>query len=719
MFPRLIVLLIALVVSVGALGSPAKKGVVRECMLTDGTPVSLQLCGDEYAHWWMDEAGERYTVDSAYVAMPLSTAALTTLQSKGAERKTARNAVRQKRHSRATTTGERRGIVLLVNFLNKSMVSATAQEDYDRRFNEVGFSDDNHIGSVRDYFSDQSYGQFLLDFDIVGPLTLSENYSYYGQNDRYGDDVRACEMVIEACMLADDIVDFSKYDWDGDGEVDQVFIIYAGYGENGGAASNTVWPHEWDLDSGAVLGDGTGAITLDGVRINTYAVACELDGNSGSSLAGIGMACHEFSHCLGLPDFYDTSYSGGWGMQEWDLLDAGSFNGPHYRGEVPSGYTAYERWYAGWLEPTVLRAGTTIASLPSLQTSAEAYVLYNDADPNEYYLFENRSGDGWYKYLMSYTAPSGLLISHVDYDSQSWENDTPNRDADHQRMTMFLANNEKGTYYSYRGQYYLTSSQYQGHLYPYNANDSLTAYSTPAAILYNANSSGEKYMSAGIYDITRNADGTIAFTCEGEETATEPETPAGTTTEVLFYESFDSCSGTGGNDDLWSGNIARSAFLPDNDGWECTTHYGACQCARFGTTSSPAYVVSPLITTYGSSELSFKIGVWDATSEDPNIDLYVGDDLYYLNYLSKGAWTEVTIPFTYAGTWTFTLIADKRFFLDEVTVTATSSAGVDQIATVVSPDNRIYTLSGMFVGTDMSVLPKGIYIINRQKVVKR
>ncbi len=520
---------------------PAKSGVNRTLTLADGSKVVVTLCGDEYAHWWEASDGTAYTV-SGETAMPISSDKLARMKGEGLQRKAARNAGRQARLAarrnaaranaiaggtepqtplRAAYSGTQRGLVILVNFADKTMTSGTAKDDFNRMFNEEGYSENNHIGSVADYFRDQSYGAFDIAFDVAGPVTVEREYAYYGQNDSYGDDRYPCTMVAEACRLVNDDFDFSAYDWDGDGEVEQVFIVYAGYGENSGAPANTIWPHEWTLSSGKYYGDGEGPITLDGVKIDTYAVTCELSGTSGTTLAGIGVACHEFSHSLGFPDFYDTSYSGGWGMQAWDLLDSGSYNGPRNNGEAPSGYTAYERWQAGWLEPTMLVDGTTVEAMQPLGTAAEAYILYNDNDENEFYLLENRQSDRWFGYVGSYAAPSGLLVVHVDYDADLWYANEPNNEADHQRMTIIQANNEKGSYRS--GYYSITRNQYSGHVYPYNDNDSLTAGSTPAATLYNANAEGEFYMSEGIYDIARNADGTMSFSCraegkEGDET---------------------------------------------------------------------------------------------------------------------------------------------------------------------------------------------------------
>ncbi len=426
----------------------------------------------------------------------------------------------------STYAGEKRGLVILVSFSDFSLTDEdTAQEYYYRSFNEKGFADNGHAGSVADYFYDQSYGQLSITFDVVGPVTLSQSIKYYGENDSSGSDKHVCELVIEACEMIDDEVDFSLYDWDGDGEVDQVFLIYAGYGENfSGASSYCIWPHEWQLSSGKSYSDGSGAQTYDGVKVDTYAMSCELFSYTGTTRDGIGTACHEFAHCLGYPDFYDTSYNGGWGMQAWDVMDSGCYNGDNCLGTAPIGMTAYERWYAGWLEPTTLEDGMTVDDLPALADAPVAYALYNDKNANEYYLLANyQADDKWFSYVSGYTAPSGMMILHVDYNASVWANNKPNNSASHQRMTPFLANNAPGTYSSSGGYYTVKQKNYMGHLYPYEANDSLTANSTPAATLFNTNTAGTKYMQLGIYNIAQNSDGTMSFYCGEQCPATEED----------------------------------------------------------------------------------------------------------------------------------------------------------------------------------------------------
>ena len=399
----------------------------------------------------------------------------------------------------ASYEGTKRGIVILVNYSDKSMALSNPQATFDAQFNEEGFSESDHIGSVHDYFYDQSYGEFDLLFDVVGPYTLSNTLAYYGTNVN-GDDRYLGEMIAEACQLADDDVDFSQYDWDGDGEVDQVFIIYAGYGENAGAPSSTIWPCEWDLASS----DYGSTLTLDGVAVNTFACSCELSGTSGTTISGIGIACHEFSHCLGLPDLYDTSTSNNFGMATWSIMDSGTYNGPGQNGEVPCAYTGYERMYAGWLTPTILSSGTVITSMKPITDNdpADVYIVYNEAYADEYYILENRQLESWDTYGYGH----GLLVVHVDYDADVWLTNTVNNTSSHQRCTIIPADNS--CVYSTSS---LAADPYPGT----KSNTSLTNTTTPAATLFNANSDGTYYLNKPVTDIAESTTGNISFVFNG------------------------------------------------------------------------------------------------------------------------------------------------------------------------------------------------------------
>jgi M6 family metalloprotease-like protein len=346
-------------------------------------------------------------------------------------------------------------------------------------------------GSVKDYFLKQSYNQLEIDFDVVGPYTTKYDMKYYGRPSGSSNDFNPYGMVAEAIDAAAADVDYSKYDWDGDGEVDQVFIIFAGYNQAQGADENTIWPHEWKLSS-------TGYVrNYNGVSINTYGCSSELKGdgvhNTGI-LDGIGTACHEFSHCLGLPDMYDTS-GNSFAMSDWDIMSSGNYNDGS---RTPAGYTSYERMFSGWMQPKELNSLTHISGMKPLATDAEAYILYNEANHNEYYLLENRQLTGFDAGLPGH----GLLVLHVDYNESAWAGNTVNTSENHQRMTIIPAD----------GAAYTSSSSLAGDPFPgTKGNMQLTDYTSPAATLYNKNTDGRLFMGKPLTNITESSDGLISF----------------------------------------------------------------------------------------------------------------------------------------------------------------------------------------------------------------
>ena len=540
--------------------------------------------------------------------------------------------------------GDKKGLVILVNFADKKMVQADANSAFDNMFNAVGYNKNGAIGSVHDYFYDQSYGKFNLSFDVVGPVTLANGYAYYGENaSKSGSDMRASEMIVEACRLANAEVNYKDYDWDNDDEVDQVYVIYAGYGENvTGASPDYIWPHKYNLSySGNTL-------VLDGVRIDTYACSCELSGFYGSTINGIGTACHEFSHCLGLPDLYNTRYTGGFNMDSWDLMSSGSFCGPTGHGEVPAGYTAYERWFAGWLEPVELNTPCIITGMPSLGDDAVAYAIYNDNNRNEYFLLENRQSKRWFTYVDTYTDCHGLLITHVDYNEAAWRNNNVNNFPQHQRMAIIPADNSFGSELTWDGttRYSVSKRQYQGDLFPGLKNiTALTnsSHENTGGSLFNINTDGTYNMNKPLTNISEE-DGLISFYFMGgyyvptptlkdatditdhsfnanwnkvEEAETytlelamlqpqgQPENNI-----ILCEEMKNFKKGySDGYDDL-SDNLDD---YMDNKGWEGKTIFTSQYGAKIGTTSTKGYLISPTFNT-GETDLTIRFEAKALTS---------------------------------------------------------------------------------------------------------
>lgn len=481
------------------MAEPATPGVWKTITTTDGSTLQVQLTGDEFFHYWLSTDGRAFDDNGSLIDLSQRKVAARQRRLRHAMRRSQRLPRTESTLPIREFTGDKRGLIILVEFEDKSFRETNNLTFYQRFANEEGFTTpDGFRGSVHDYFLDQSRGLFNLTFDVVGPINVGKEYSYYGENTGPDDfDVHPGEMVITACRAIDDEVDFSDYDWDGDGIVDQVMIIYAGMGEASGGGANSIWPHEWDLT------EAEGApITLDNVTINTYACSCEL--GAYGKINGIGTTCHEFSHCLGLPDMYDTDYGGHLGLGAYSPMASGNYNGSSF---LPAGYTSFERMCCGWLTPIVLTSELNVNGMKPLSQDGNAYILYNDGYPDEFYLLENRQQTGWDEYLPS----TGLLILHVDYDETVWYYNMVNTVADfqekpyygpgaindHERCNMFHANNS-----SYNSLYTP---------YPYLSNNSLTRDSSPAATLYHPNSKGELFMETGITDITQNDDGTIAF----------------------------------------------------------------------------------------------------------------------------------------------------------------------------------------------------------------
>lgn len=495
---RLMTAAVGILLSIGVNAIPAKRGIKRTITLTDGTSVEVTLQGDEHFHYYTDAQGNNYIAVDDEVYEMQNAEAMQRLHNNAAKRKAQRDLSTMRRvgevKDKAIFRGQRKGLIILANFTDKKFSMDDPQATFNRIVNERGYNEGNFKGSVRDYFYDNSYGKFDLEFDVLGPIELANNIAYYGQDQGSdGNDIRPAHMIKEALEAVADKVNFRDYDWDGDNEVDQVFVIYAGYNQAQGAGKNTIWPHMWQLQ--AAFGE---KLVLNGVTLNNYACSSELANATGTSIDGIGTICHEFSHCMGFPDLYDTQGSN-FGMSSWDLMSSGNYNGDSFS---PAAYTSYERMVCGWLTPIELTDSVNIKGMKGLTEGGESYIIYGDNPRRtEYYLLENRQPVSWDEGLPG----KGMLILHVDYDKSIWEFNMVNAVNyynGHQRCTIFHADNNEGGYYK---------SADAGDPYPYRNNNSWTSTSVPAAIQYNGENTRKKLENREVTDITLNDDGTIDF----------------------------------------------------------------------------------------------------------------------------------------------------------------------------------------------------------------
>lgn len=677
-------------------GVPAKRGIWRNIPVSGGV-VRAELAGDEYFNYYITETGKCYALNvnnGLYEPVDI-TAMQKNAQAKRAIANTRRmsRAAANRKQGTTRSYGKRKGLVVLVEFNDVRFSSEKPQALYNDILNaenyknpEIGF-----VGSVRDYFRDQSNGDLLMDFDVVGPVRLPNNYAYYGANNGLlGSDEHPDEMVEYACKAVEDVVNFAEYDWNYDLVADQVCILYAGRGEASGGDANTIWPHEGELSRYGKK------VEVDGITVNTYACSCEL-GEHGT-IDGIGTFCHEFSHCLGLPDMYDTGSSGNYGMYRWDLMSFGNYNGDSF---VPAAYTSYERWQAGWLEPVELNEDVNISGMKALEDGGQAYIIYNDGHKDEYYLLENRQKTRWDAALPG----EGLLVTHVDYDFGAWRDNTINAGS-HQRFTPIAADNS----------YVANDDDCAGDVFPYNGNNSLTSSTTPAATLYNKNSDGSYNLHKSITDITQNNDGTISFAFKVENDKPQPDADGN-----WFYESFDKCAGVGGNDGKW-GNATTGGFPndfnPDNSGWENTNANNlrpADKCAKFagGVAKSPIFYFN-----FGT-EVIFKAAPCNGYATTLTLSTERGTLTQTSFTLKNGEWTECRSTLNGEGYTQLSFTTGGPFFIDELRVIDPNASGIINLQTPATADGkRIYSIDGRYLGTDFNALGKGLYIVNGKKVIK-
>ena len=314
------------------------------------------------------------------------------------------------------TSQVRHGIVILVAFpaqlpTDQAIPFTYEKANFENLLTQEGYSHDGAVGCALEYFRGQFDDQLNFDFDLAGPVTLPHSVSYYGGNDGAGQDSNPAQMVVDACVALDSEVNFAKYDDNGDGFIDNVFIFYAGRGESDGGSANTIWPHAWYVYHGAGK-----TCMLDGVQLDRYACSSELEQRLDARIhmASIGTFCHEFSHTLGFPDLYDTDYGGSstdntccagcWKCTA--LMDGGNGNNG---GNTPPYYTAVERILLPDYFPAPLSLNLGENRLSPLSAGGAVRFLPTDTT-GEYFIFECRDNSGWDAHI----GGSGLLIYHFD-----------------------------------------------------------------------------------------------------------------------------------------------------------------------------------------------------------------------------------------------------------------------------------------------------------------
>ena len=412
---NLILGILLMLCSFSLLAGPAYPGRIVYTQ-PDGTTIGIHLHGDEFHHWATDDSGRILEQDADgfwRVSMGITSLQLEEGREAATLRRAAANQARQEyaaQHA-ASNFGSPKIPVILVGFGGQNEGFSKTAEDFDAMLNSADYTANSAIGSVRTYFEENSHGQFTPEFDVLGPVNLTNAKSYYGKNtsSQQGSDALPEMALVHAAQALDGTVDFSQYDNDGDGTVDFVLFYFSGYDEAQGGNTNCIWSHAWYLSSSS---NARNQRTFDGVKLDRYFCTAELKGNSGSTMCSIGTTCHEFAHTLGLPDFYDADYETNGeaaSMYSFDLMSSGNYNA---NSTIPPYFTAEELYEVGWMSAIPEMATSGNVTLPAVNypgaTTYSAYMT-KAAVNGEYFVYEVRGGQRWDAPL-----PQGMMVYHVD-----------------------------------------------------------------------------------------------------------------------------------------------------------------------------------------------------------------------------------------------------------------------------------------------------------------
>lgn len=438
-----------------------------------------------------------------------------------------------------TRSGEKtvkHAIVILAQYSDVSF--SNSRQSFVDLLTQKGYSANGAEGCAKDYFDAQFNGKVEFSFDVSTVVTLPGTRAYYGANNAGGNDTRAAEMIINACQIADNDIDFSIYDDDGDGFIDNIFVIFAGGDEANGDGEDCIWSHSWNIYYGAGY-----SISLDGKKLGRYACTAEFDKTLASSgykdiLTGIGTFCHEFSHTLGLMDMYDTDYEGSGGLSSglWlstSLMDNGNRNN---NGNTPPYFNAIEREMLGISTPVIIDSDGSYRLEP-VSDNGMAYRINTDNE-NEYYLIECRSGKDW----DSHAGGSGMLIYHIDRSdrgsgystefgkelnaAERWGHNEVNCNPAHQCADLLEADGRQDSF-SGQNDLYNQSDNINGVFFPYSGITSITPEGQPGFRFWSG-SSGK----ASITNIRKDGDD-IMFSVIGFSEDSTPPVPKNIRHEVF------------------------------------------------------------------------------------------------------------------------------------------------------------------------------------------
>ncbi|MBR4897820.1 MAG: M6 family metalloprotease domain-containing protein [Prevotella sp.] len=623
--------------------------------------------------------------------------------------------------SNSPIVGERHALVILMQY--KDLAFQKSREDFEALFNTLDYQEGGATGSVRNYYRFASQSQLDYVSDVYGPYTAKNNMRYYGGNSTSGgSDSNPLELCIEAIKSLPEDVDFSLYDNDGDGIVDNVHIIYAGYGEEAGASSDAIWAHEFPH-----------RISLKnevGYSFSGYSCSPELRDNRGSNITNIGVICHELGHALGAMDYYDTNYGTGGeyeGTGQWDIMASGSWND---NGKTPPNFNPYVRSTVfGWNNQVILSANQHL-SMPRMEVdNSERTLIYRveTGKEGDYFLLENRQ-----KYSFDAALPgAGLMIYHVH----------PNIDRYNSTNTI-NATSPQG-FYPVCASYSEPSKKKYGKINsaecPFPGSKNVRAFTpttSPAAVAWNGSAA-----KVSISYITMNtSDGSISFTT-GNENIDEPDTPdLPIEKDLVYQESFETNISdrmginSAAGKEVWrtyaKGNYVMNAdLIPEaSDGEKILMLY-----AGKGSQMNESEAVSSDLRVEAGANytLSFDIYCMSNSVTVPSFNIFVEDEygeynIYSLNEVTT-QWNKIDLPLTFASNMfrykLYGRVYTGGIFIDNIRLYKEQEiSSIDDISDTTNQTMELCSLDGRHIGKNIrnvGCLPSGIYILRQGKLTRK
>ncbi|UOE56332.1 immune inhibitor A [Bacillus sp. CMF12] len=249
-------------------------------------------------------------------------------------------------------------LVLLTEFEDFKHNNVTQEEGYmyaedfnKEHYEKLMFGDTefelfngDKVKTFKQFYEEQSGGSYTVDGTVSEWLTVPGNASDYGDDSPNGghdnlsplgprDLVKeALKAAVNAGMDLSEYDEFDLYDLDGDGDfnepdglVDHLMIIHAGTGQEAGGGAlgdDAIWSHRWTLGGVFAVPNTTAKVDYWGGKMGAFDYTIQPEDGA------VGVFAHEFGHDLGLPDEYDTQYTGqGEPVASWSIMSGGSWNG--------------------------------------------------------------------------------------------------------------------------------------------------------------------------------------------------------------------------------------------------------------------------------------------------------------------------------------------------------------------------------------------------------